>query len=95
MPRNQKQNPDVIARRRKVAMFLLHGLNQEEIVESLPKGRDPIVNPKTGKPYSIGTINGDIQALLAEWKEHAAQDIETLKGKHPAEVREAKRAAAC
>ena len=88
--------PRAVARWR-CSCFLPRGLNWEEIVKTPPEGRDPVVDPETAKPCSIGTIDGGVRAPLAEWKEQAARNTETLKGgKHPAGAREAKKcAAAC
>lgn len=99
MPRHRKRYPGATACRRKVAMFLLFAawvkLGRDR--KDAPEGRDPVVDPETAKPCSIGTIDGGVRVPLAECKEQAARDTETLKGgKHPAGAREAKkRAAAC
>lgn len=78
-------------RRLRVSSLLLRKLTQREIVEILPRYK--IVNPDTGKPYSLGTINHDIQQLRAEWQAQAAENIEAHKGRVLAEIQEVKREA--
>lgn len=36
-----------------------------------------IVNPDTGEPYSLGTINADIKAIRQTWRQRRQQDAET------------------
>lgn len=81
----------VASRRLKVQQLLLRGLTQREIVRALE--RQNIVNPKTGAPYSLGTINADLQALEEEWEEAALEARSKKKAKTAAELRELKRAA--
>ena len=51
---------------------------QREIEWTLAGGDEQskplIVNPTTGKPYSIAMINADVKALRAEYQEKAARD---------------------
>lgn len=69
----------------------LRGLTQREIVRALERQR--IVNPKTGEPYSLGTVNADLQALEAEWEEAALEVRSKKKARTAAELQELKRAA--
>lgn len=74
----------IAARRQKVAQLALRGLTQREIVEVLEKER--IVNPDTGKPFSLGTINDDLQQLEAEWELDAVAAIGKRKARVTAEL---------
>lgn len=67
----------------------LQRLDQREIQKELE--RMGIVNPATGSAWSLGTINGDIQALEAEWKAKAVEKIDGLKAMQLAELDEVKR----
>lgn len=89
---------EIIARRRElVARARLRGATQREIVESLPKISEfdggPCINPETGEPWSLGTINSDIKALQAEWKREAKKAVDHHKSRQLAELQEAKRQA--
>jgi hypothetical protein len=55
-------------RRELVSSFAVKGLSQREITEEVGK---KIVNPETGKPFSLSVIHHDIQALKREWRERA------------------------
>ena len=78
-------------RRRKVASLILRKRTQREIVDDLFK--KGLLNPETGNPYSIGTINADVQALRKQWKEDAAKDMADAVGDHLAELGEVRRSA--
>lgn len=92
-PKNKAYTAHRDARRRKVAGLRLRGLTQQEIAGLLPRGDEPILNPKTGEPYDLATVNRDLKHLEAEWKAQAAGDIAELKGNHLAELREVRRRA--
>lgn len=81
----------VASRRLKVQQLALRGLTQREIVRALK--RQQIVNPKTGEPYSLGTINADLQALETEWEEAALEVRSKKKARIAVELRELKRSA--
>lgn len=74
MALNSSTNEIVAMRRNKVAALRLRGLSQNAIWEALKA--DPsqggMRNPKTQEPFSIGTINADVQALEAEWRATAS-----------------------
>lgn len=53
----------------------------------------PFVNPSTGEPYSLGTINGDLKALSTQWKRESSRATETHKGRQVAELLEVRRCA--
>ncbi len=93
-----KQSPHTVAkqavideRRRNVASLRLRGFTQREIVDNLPRLK--IVNPETGDPYSLGTINGDIKAIREDWRRRAAEDMGEHIARILAELSEVKRAA--
>lgn len=81
----------VANRRLKVQQLTLRGLSQREILQVFQQQR--IVNPQSGKPWSLGTINGDIQALEAQWDAAAMELKRKQKARVAAEIREAKKAA--
>jgi len=91
MSLNTSQTEIIARRRQRVAELRLRGFTQREIVEHLTVER--IVNSKTGKPFSLGTINADLQALDAQWREEAQQDTATHKLRLLAECREVRRVA--
>jgi hypothetical protein len=78
-------------RRLLVASLILRKRTQREIVDALYK--QGLRNPETGNPYSIGTINSDVQALRKEWKESAAKDMAEAVADHLAELGEVRRSA--
>lgn len=77
-------------RRCAVARLRLRGLSQREIVTAL--AADGVVNPDTKEPYSLGTVNADVQALTRQWKTEATKATAILKGSLLAELREVRRA---
>lgn len=91
MPLNNSNREAIAYRRHQVAMLRLRGLTQREIVDML--AREGAVNPETSEPYSLGTINSDIQALEKEWREQAARDTATRRAELLAELRAARRQA--
>lgn len=92
------QQAHIDRRRRWVARLRLRGMTQREIVDRLlrvveegyPTG---IRNPRTGKPYALGTINSDLKAVGKRWREAATQDIAAHKARQMAELAEVRRAA--
>ena len=78
-------------RRRHVASMRLRGMTQREIEGNLPRLK--IVNPKGGKPYSLGTVNADIKAIREDWRKRAAADMAEHVARLVAELSEVKRAA--
>jgi len=76
-------------RRKLVADLLVRGVvDQREIQRmlSLPAGQGGIANPDTGKPYSLGTINGDVQWVKAQWLEEAQHSSVEYLARELAEV---------
>lgn len=45
-----------------------------------------LTNPATGKPYSLGTINSDMQAIRREWQERATERYDYWLGVVNAEL---------
>lgn len=78
-------------RRLRVASLVLRQVTQREIVELLPRYK--IVNPETGQPYSLGTVNNDIQQLKAGWQAEAREKADSHLGRIWAEIQEVKREA--
>jgi hypothetical protein len=52
-----------------------------------------VVNPESGKAWTIGTIQGDIQFLRKQWREEAQKDIAEIRSKQFAEYEELKQEA--
>lgn len=63
--------------------LLIYNLTQAEMVDALAEAGH--VNPKTGEPWSIGTINRDVSILRQEWETNAAasydQHVQVQLGK--------------
>ena len=78
-------------RRLRVASLVLRQVTQREIVELLPRYK--VSNPNTGRPYSLGTVNNDIQHLKSEWQAQARANIDEHLGRIWAELQEVKREA--
>jgi hypothetical protein len=78
--------------------MVLRGMSQREVERNLPRLKSdvsggPMVNPDTGQPWSLGTINGDIRAIRKQWRESATQDMAEHVARILAELSEVKRAA--
>lgn len=83
---------EVIAHRReRVAEYRLNHLTQREIVKALME--EGLKNPETREPWSLGTINADIQALRREWRNRAADKTDLLRGELVAELHKVRRVA--
>lgn len=88
---NNSRQAIIDNRRRQVAVLRLRGMTQREIIDTLENGK--VVNPDTGKPWSLGIINSDLKALDAEWRAEAAKAIDEHKARQLAELNEVRRAA--
>ena len=88
MPPHKAPRHIIEMRRQMVASGRAQGLSVREIVRAL---EDKLPNPKTGKAWSIGSIQGELTALEKEWKQRAAQEIDDHKGRLLAELHEVKR----
>lgn len=71
--------------------MLLRGLTQREIERALATQK--IHNPDTRKPWSLGTINADVQAMEAEWREQSLKSLAERKARVAAELEYLKRSA--
>ena len=91
--RNSSNHDAMIHRRQQVARLRLRGLSIRDIVQALALPPLSLTDPRTGKPYSIGTIHRDLKAIEAEWRASAQADIAAWKAKQLAEIAELKRAA--
>lgn len=91
---NGSRNDLVKKRREMVASLRLRGLTEREITEALAKpGKQQILNPDSGEPYSPQTIHNDLKLLRDEWRERAAEDIKIHHARQLAEIQEIKRQA--
>lgn len=91
---SESSNKEIIAHRReRVAHWRLRGLTQREIAAALAEELPSLVNPDTGKPYSLGTINADLKALDAQWKREAKASTDLHRAQMLAELRAVRRAA--
>ena len=82
----------VLRRREMVATLRCRGRTQREIQEILSKDAR-FHNPKTRTPWSLGTINADIQKLEADWRIQAFRTIDDHKSLVLAELEAVKKAA--
>ena len=87
------KKPLRIDRRRSIVSQLLGrnpNLSQREICDLLA---EKYVNPDTTNPWSLGTVNGDVQALRARWRAEADANSEEVFARQLAEIREHRRTA--
>lgn len=54
--------------------LLIHNMTQQEIADALAEAG--LVNPRSGKAWSVGTINNDVKALRKQWESDAARDYD-------------------
>jgi hypothetical protein len=94
----RKHSPEVLAkvaheqdrRRRLVGQLLaMQYMTQREIAAEVE--RLGCRNPETGKPWSLGTINADMQWLRELWLDRTAEDVKTAKSRQLAEIAQLKR----
>jgi len=90
MPLNRSHDAIEAKRLELVAALRLRGRSQREIQQALAM---QMVNPATGEPYSLGTVNADIKKLERQWRKTAADTIEEHKARQLAEIGEVKRQA--
>jgi len=79
-PRNTSGRLIAEERRRAVAAMRRRRLTVREIILALAQAGH--VNPRTGKPWSLGVISNDIQHLQAEARAEAIKDV----SEHKAEI---------
>lgn len=70
---------------------LVFGLTQVEIKEALDEAG--LVNPKTGGPWSLGTVNRDIRIMREAWAADAKADYSAHVESQLARIKNAQRAA--
>ncbi len=89
---NSKHAPNnhevVVHRRELVSRLRVRGLSLREIVAAL--GRE-IINPKSGQPFTLITIQEDCKALDRQWLEHTAASTEEHKATVYARLQEIQR----
>ncbi len=89
-PDNTSPETVMNLRRQRVAQLRVMGLTQRDIWKALAQGdaqgTGRIINPKTREPYSLGTINNDIQTLEQEWRDEAAKDTALHQSRQLAEI---------
>lgn len=91
MPHSTAQQDAIDARREIVARLVARHLSQREIVAELE--RQGVLNPETDEPYSLFTINTDVQALRRQWRTAHAQTTAKHASALLAELREVRRTA--
>lgn len=75
-------------RRRIVASLMLRKrLTQLQIQEELAKDPETL-NPETGQPWSIGTINSDVKEIRKQWRIEASQHYDDYVAEVHAELKE-------
>lgn len=80
-------------RRNLVASLLLRNpkITQREICDNLAERG--FYNPDTNDPYSLGTINADVNSLIEEWRKDAQAEISEWRALQLEELNEVKRQA--
>jgi hypothetical protein len=81
----------VTYRRLQVSRLRVRGFTQMEIALALPTLDPPILNPKTGKPYTPAVIAQDLSFLTDQWKRESLVNIADHKGRIFQEIQEVKR----
>jgi hypothetical protein len=61
-------------RQREVALLLLTKRASESEIQQALADDPETRNPETGKPWSIGTIHNDVEALRSQWRESSQVD---------------------
>lgn len=74
-PRNERAKLAAMVddRRARVASYKVRGFSVRQTEAALPG--DGCTNPKTGKPWSRGVIEQDLQFLTERWQTEAKRDI--------------------
>lgn len=90
------QERDLLLKRRDVVTSLwARGLSQREIQASMANPNNPsfMVNPETGAPYELATINRDIRFVRARREASIDASVEEHKARQLIEIDELRRAA--
>lgn len=91
--KNQWSPSQTEARRERVAALTLRGFTAREIVAALGRGENALLNPRTGRPYALGSIARDLAVLKRRWLEASNDNYAAAKARHLAEIGALKRAA--
>lgn len=93
-PDNTSSEAIIQRRRLRVAELRLMGATQRAIWQALADGGQGgvgrMVNPETGEPFSLGTINNDIKALEKEWHTEASRHTSEHMARQLAEIQKIK-----
>ncbi len=81
----------IVLRRRAISEAKLHGMSLHQITIWLEE--EGLVNPESGKPWSITTISNDLKEIKKEWTDVMLQDITSHRARVLAEFGEVKNAA--
>ena len=89
--RNSSHQSVIDQRRTLVSRLRLRGASQREIVSMLQ--REGLVNHETGKPWSLATVNRDIDAIRKEWQREYAATYDEHISEMRSQIREVRREA--
>lgn len=97
MPKLTPQERDVLLKRRDIVTSLwARGMSQREIVAAMANPNNAasfMVNPETGKPYELATINRDLKFVRVRHEKSIDDSLEKHKANQLIEVKELRRAA--
>lgn len=94
MPRKTASKNIIDLRRERVSRLILRGFTQREIAVALSEDENyRVLNPSSGKAFSLGTINGDIKALKESWQRGAMRTYEDYLAENLAKLDELERTA--
>lgn len=80
-------------RRARVAQLRLRGLSSREIAVALGQGDNPMLSPRTGRPYEHAVILQDLKVLKDDWKAERGEATDAHIDREYKEIQEIKRAA--
>ena len=84
--RDEAKTALIALRRERVASLKLRGLAERQITDAL--ARTGLVNPDTGRPFSVVTVHSDLRFLKKQWQRQAAQSISQHKSGLLAKLKE-------
>ena len=75
MGKNGNSNGILERRRRLISSMLLRrpNITRRELMD---KVGEVIINPDTGEPFALGTIQNDVDALKAAWRERSEENAD-------------------
>jgi len=93
MPINVRRSDEHVRvlRQKFVSNMKLRGYKAEEIAALLAE--EGIINPITGEPFAVNTINKDLKIIEEEWRDEMMSSISGHRARVLAELQEVKRAA--